>query len=159
MPHRASADDLRFRRDFEAGLTTPSEFGHRGHVRLAYVHLCEGDADAAHRNLRGALTAFLARHGIDPAKYHETLTRAWVLAVRHFMDRSPGTRSAEEFMARSQRLFDKDVMLTHYTRDALFSEAARREFIAPDLDPIPAAATPAGECRGADSGLGLRPAG
>jgi hypothetical protein len=142
MPHSVSADDLRFRRDFEAGLIAPSEFSHRAHVRLAYAYLCDGDTDAAHVNLRGALTAFIARHGIDPAKYHETLTRAWVLAVRHFMDRSPDTRSAEEFMARSERLFEKDVMLTHYTREALFSEAARREFVDPNLSPIPATATP-----------------
>ena len=36
------------------------------------------------------LHAFLACHGITPAKYHETITRAWILAVRHFMD--TGTR-------------------------------------------------------------------
>ena len=71
------------------------------------------------------------------------VTRAWVLAVRHFMDRFPGTQSAEEFMAHSQRLFDPGVMLTHYTREALLSEAARREYVARDLEPIPVAATAA----------------
>lgn len=29
------------------------------------------------------------------------------------------------------------VMLTHYSKDLLFGEAARREFVEPDLEPIP----------------------
>lgn len=139
MSHRPSTDDLRFRVEFESGHFLPAAFDHRAHVRLAYVHLCESGPDAAHGNIRESLHTFLTRHGIDPAKYHETLTQAWVQAVRHFMDRNPGTESADEFMAGSPRLFETDIMLTHYSREVLFSDAARKTFVAPDREPIPAA--------------------
>lgn len=92
MTHRSSAEDLMFRRAYETGEIAPAAFDHRAHLRLAYVYLSELDDDTAFRAMRDALRAFLERHGIDVAKYHETLTRAWILAVRHFMAKSPGHR-------------------------------------------------------------------
>lgn len=60
--------------DFEEGRVTPEQFDHRAHVRLAYVYLTEGGVEAAAHAIRGALLAFLDRHGIDAEKYHETVT-------------------------------------------------------------------------------------
>lgn len=94
--YKVSPEDVAFRRAFESGLVAPAHFDHRAHVRLAYVYLAELDADAASASMRAALQAFLRHHGVAPTKYHETLTRAWTLAVRHFMEvtraRSRGIR-------------------------------------------------------------------
>ena len=86
--------------------------------------------------MREALLNFLAHNSIPPSKYHETMTRAWVLAVRHFMNRSASTSSAD-FIARNQELLDSKIMLTHYSASVLFSPDARAGFVEPDLDPIP----------------------
>lgn len=137
MPHTISAQDRTFRGDFEAGRVTPSEFDHRAHVRLAYVYLTEGSVDAAAESMRNALLAFLERHHIDAAKYHETLTRSWILAVRHFMERTPATLSADAFIAANPVLLDSRVMLTHYSASVLFSPGARAQFVEPDLEAIP----------------------
>lgn len=67
---------------------------------------------------------------------HETLTRAWVLAVRHFMSRSP-SRSFAEFAEKSTPLLDSKVMLTHYSAGVLFSPGARASYVEPDLETIP----------------------
>lgn len=134
--HAASESDLQFQRAFEAGGIQPSEFNHAAHLRLAYVYLVEGGLNHAEQRMRESLLAFLDARGIPPTKYHETLTRAWVMAVSHFMNRK-SSLSFSEFAANSQPLLDSKVMLTHYSAEALFSEHARAAFVAPDLEAIP----------------------
>ncbi len=135
--HVLSADDCAFRAAFESCTWPPADFSHRAHVRLAYTYLAECDVDEALERMRAAILRFLAHHGVDPARYHETMTRAWILAVKHFMVRSGDTSSADDFIDRNPPLLDSRIMLTHYSKDLLFSADARREFVEPDLDPIP----------------------
>lgn len=137
MKHQLSAEDADFREAFETGRVPPEQFNHRAHVRLAYAYLVESDPEAAGARMRSALQAFLRHHGIAPEKYHETLTRAWILAVRHFMERSSGSASAEEFMAGNPEILDSKIMLTHYSATVLFSAEARASFVDPDTSPIP----------------------
>ncbi len=135
--HQASDDDRAFRRAFESGRTAPAAFDHRAHVRLAYAYLVEDDADAATARMRDALHAFLRRNGISETKYHETMTRAWILAVRHFMARTPASASADAFIDANPVLLDAKIMLTHYSAGRLFSDEARAGFVDPDLQDIP----------------------
>jgi hypothetical protein len=135
--HRLSKDDRRFQASFEACAISAAGFTHGAHLRLAYVYLAQHDVDAALQIMRDAINRFLGHHQIDASKYHETLTRAWLMAVRHFMDRAGSTGCADDFLSKSAVLLDSNVMLTHYSKDVLFSAAARAGFVEPDLDPIP----------------------
>lgn len=137
MKHELSQSDRDFRAAFEAGAYAPADFSHRAHVRLAYVYLADWNVDIALERMRAALIGFLSHHHISASKYHETLTRAWVLAVDHFMHRTSESSSADEFIERNPVLLDSRIMLTHYSAGLLFSDAARAEFVEPDLDPIP----------------------
>ena len=138
VKHFLSADDERFRDDFANGTTTAAEFDHRAHVRLAYVFLVTEDVDSATARMRSALHAFMRHHGVDSsAKYHETITRAWILAVRHFMDRTAHSASADEFIEANPILLDTKIMLTHYSAELLFSPEARARVVEPDLQRIP----------------------
>jgi len=137
MKHELSTSDVEFRMAFEAGAIAPADFSHRAHVRLAYVYLADTDVNLALERMRGALLVFLTRNNIPASKYHETLTRAWILAVNHFMHRTPETTSSDDFIARNEVLLDSKIMLTHYSAGLLFSDGARQEFVEPDLDPIP----------------------
>lgn len=137
MRHRLAPSDRQFRHDFETCRLAPSDFDHRAHIRLAYVYLAEHADESALRMLREALQDFLEHHGIGPSKYHETMTRAWLFAVRHFMASSGSTSSADEFIERNEVLLDSQIMLSHYSADLLFSEKARAEFVEPDLEAIP----------------------
>jgi hypothetical protein len=130
--------DHEFVAAFEEGRLPPAHFDHRAHVRLAYCYLVLEPATAPER-MRAALLAFLDRNDIDPAKFHATMTTAWTLAVRHFMDRSPRAASADEFIEANARLLDKSIMMTHYSSALLFSPNARASFVPPDLAPIPGA--------------------
>lgn len=137
MEHRTSPEDEAFRTDFENLAVSAEAFGHAAHVRLAYVYLCGATAEDAYESMRDALRAFLRHLGADPGKYHETLTRSWILAVRHFMEESAPCSSAAEFVERNPSLLDSKLMLKHYSAEVLFSSEARDRFVDPDIASIP----------------------
>jgi len=136
MKHQLSPADCYFRSDFETCRVAPAQFTHEAHVRLAYVYLVEHDVETAVDRMRQALLNFLEHNSIPRSKFHETLTRAWILAVRHFMNRS-SSNSAAEFIEANPELLDTRIMLTHYSAGVLFSADARASFVEPDIDPIP----------------------
>jgi hypothetical protein len=129
--------DLQFERDFASGRVAPTQFDHRAHLRLAYIQLAIHGPHKAVEIFRESLQRFLDHHRIDPRKFHETLTQSWLMAVWLFMQRLGDTANSEDFVAKCHALQDPNVMLTHYSKELLFSDAARERFIAPDLDPIP----------------------
>lgn len=138
MKHLISADDREFQRRLEACALTVAEFDHAAHVRLAYVHLCGRDVDAAVRMMKASLLAYLAHLGVSQAKYHETITRAWIMAVDHFMRKSQEPfQSASDFMQANPELLDSRIMLSHYSAELLFSGEARQVFVVPDIQAIP----------------------
>ena len=102
------------------------------HVRLAYAYLCDNTPEVACDRMKASLLRFLAHVGASPDKFHETITRAWILAVRHFMDQAGPTGSYSEFIDRAPDLLAPSIMLTHYSAETLFSDAARSSFIRPD---------------------------
>ena len=137
MPHRPSTEDRAFRAQFEFCTFQVSDFDHRAHLRLAYIYLTEHDTETAHQLMREALLAFLEHNGVDPSKYHDTMTHAWILAVRHFMEASSSAESADSFINQNPEMLDSRIMMTHYSADVLVSDEARAQFVDPDLDPIP----------------------
>lgn len=137
MKHLSNVEDHNFRRDVETCKFPPAGFNHRAHIRLAYVYLTAYDTDTAHQLMRSALLAFLEHHGIDVSKYHETITRAWIMAVRHFMENTPSSESSDNFIEKNPRMLDSKIMMEHYSAEVLFSDKARAKFVEPNLDPIP----------------------
>jgi hexokinase len=137
MDHSVSAEDQDFRQAFEALEVTVEEFNHRAHVRLAYIYLCEMPVDEASQAMKRALLAFLDHLGAEATKYHETITRAWIKAVRHFMANTAACGCAGDFIDLNPKLLDTKIMLSHYSAEVLFSPKARGRYVDPDIDPIP----------------------
>ncbi|MEP6956943.1 MAG: hypothetical protein ABI883_08960, partial [Chthoniobacterales bacterium] len=106
-------------------------------LRIAYTYLTLMPFEGAAVAMETGLRRFLRQLGAPASKYHETLTRAWLLAVGHFMHASGAAASFEKFLQADERLLDQRIMGTHYTRERLWSDAARAGFVEPDLQPIP----------------------
>ena len=138
MNFNLSPADHAFASAFASGELDPAEFHHREHLRLAYVHLVRSGYPAAVRTVREDLLAFLDHHQVDPKKYHETLTQAWVKAVAHFMDRTERASGSIDFLNQNPAILDSAIMRSHYSRETLQSESARHNFVSPDREPIPA---------------------
>ena len=137
MTFQISQEDKTFKDSFECGAVLPSEFNHRAHVRLAYIYLGKSEPNVAYRKMKRSIRSFLNHHQIDANKYHETLTRAWTMAVYHFMVQSGSAVSSQDFLSKNSRLLDTEIMLTHYSKSLLFSDEARQHFVKPNLDVIP----------------------
>ena len=117
---------------------------HEGHIAatagLMLLHPAL-DAEAALPRLIRRLND---SHGVpngDTRGYHETITRFFVAAIRAELARADATRALH---VRVNALFETGAVaggkraLSPYWSDAvLFSAAARRGWVAPDLAPIP----------------------
>ena len=115
-----------------------TDFNHRAHLRLAYIYLSEGTTDEANDRVRETLTRILIHNKIEPAsKYHETFTKAWLMAMNHFMQKTVATDSADEFINKNPIMLDSSIMKTHYSDELFFSEQAKKVFVEADLAPIP----------------------
>ena len=137
MKHQASFDNISFINYFEACNIPLSDFHHKEHIKLAYVLLVQNDIDLAYAKMKTLLQNYLEHNGVPPEKYHVTITRAWLLAVVHFMHKSETSGSSEDFISQNEILLDTEIMFSHYSRDLLFSDKARTDFVEPDLESIP----------------------
>jgi hypothetical protein len=74
----------------------------------------------------------------DSGGYHETITRASLAAVRARLAAS-GAVLLHEILngLLASPLGDSGWLLEHWSRERLFSVAARRSWLAPDLKPLP----------------------
>lgn len=118
------------------------EWTHEAHL-AACLHIVRDRADLLpERDLPVIIRRYNESVGgvnDDHQGYHETITQAFIAAIRvHLAERPPGERLVELVNAllvspRGMR----DWPLNHYSRDLLFSVAARRAFVAPDHEPLP----------------------
>lgn len=137
MKEQLNAADREFLTKFEACALTAAEFGHREHLRVAYAYLRLNSFDEALAKMEAGLRNLLTHLGAPASKYHHTLTEAWLRAVQHFMQKSGVTEDFEKFLETAHPLLNKEIMGTHYSTDLLWSDAARANFVEPDLQPIP----------------------
>lgn len=142
MKYKVSKSDIKFLDAFEACSIPVDEFHHKEHIRLAYILLAQTDIDNAYEKLKTSLLNYLEHNGVPSSKFHETMTRAWLLAVKHIMHLSAPSTDSEDFIYRNDIVSNKEVMFTHYSRDLINSSKAREKFIEPDLEPIPTHTTP-----------------
>lgn len=136
MPHKASADDLRFKASFESFEMESADFKHLAHLRVAYVYLCESDVETAHEKMRNALQRFLEAKDSPPEKFHETFTYFWIYSVDRFMKSTPEAACFDAFLPTAEQLLDKMLVFSYYDPQTLMSETARVQCIPPDLQPI-----------------------
>ena len=137
MATQISQADRQFESAFLSGRFPLEKFDHRAHIRLAYIVTVGETVERAQQQMREALINFLEVKGVGASKYHETITRAWIMAVRHFLEQTDNSSDADDFIARHPQLLNPNIMLTHYSEELLFSEQARQHFIQADIEAIP----------------------
>jgi hypothetical protein len=118
--------------------TLPAElWTHPAHLRVAWLHLARFPLDEAHLLMRAGIIRLNAAHGlVETAQrgYHETITRAWLLLVAE-RRRADACADSRAFLERHR--LERDALLRYYSRERLFSAAARARFIAPNLADLP----------------------
>jgi hypothetical protein len=113
------------------------EFGHREHLRLAWLVL-EGSesVSAAVGEVSDIIRRIAETQGV-PQRYNQTVTCAWVLIVHH-VRANHHVQDFDQLLAAAPWLSDKRLLLRHYRSRTLASTAARISYVPPDLLAIPA---------------------
>ena len=127
---------------FEAATIPAAEWTHETHLVMGTWHVARlGPAEARER-LRAGIRRLNAAHGTvdsDTRGYHETITRAYVRLIAHFLGDRPAREPLDASVAAllASPLAARDLLARHYSRPLLFSVAARRGWVEPDLEPLP----------------------
>ena len=110
-------------------------FGHAEHLAFAWSALDEADTveeaiDVVSLTIRHAAT--LAG---NPEKFHVTMTVFWVRMLEHVRAAHPGVTSVEDALAVFPDLADASLHDRHWSD--INDEQARRQWVEPDLEPMP----------------------
>jgi hypothetical protein len=131
-----------------------TRFGHRQHIHVAWLAVRRYGTDEATTLVAEGIKK-TARYAGAPQKYHETISRAWILLVAHHITGDPVDDFAA-FADRHPQLLDKRLLTQHYRPATLSSQQARTGWVAPDLAPFPGADPAAPAPSAADSeGCGM----
>lgn len=119
---------------FENGTISRKDWHHAEHLTVALYYVWHHDFETALTKMRDGIFNLLKAFKIDlnvEMPYHETLTVFWLKTVKDFKD-SKKSCSTVEVCNDLVETFDKDYPLRFYTRELLFSDKARTEFVEPN---------------------------
>ena len=144
--YRPFPDDAAIRRVGEGLLarTLPrADWTHEAHLAATTWLVrdrCDIDLDARIASIISTYNEAVGGVNDDTQGYHDTITRAYLAGVRaHLGARDPAERLVDSVNALlASPAGQRDWPLRFYSRERLFSVAARRAFIATDLAPLPA---------------------
>jgi hypothetical protein len=114
---------------------------HRAHLAVA-LYYCERHSDEqALRLMREGIQRYnVATGGVntDSVGYHETITRFYVWLVNQCVRNGKLTGGlADRVNGLYARYGGRDLPLRHWSRERLTSVEARREWVEPDVLPLP----------------------
>ena len=139
-PYSSDAEIERIGRGLIDRSLPKAEWTHAAHFAAAFWLLRRPDVNAA-RDMPGFIRAYNEATGTpntDAGGYHETITLASLRAASAWLTARPDASlhvALAELLASS--FGRSDWLLTHWTRPVLFSVAARRGWIEPDVKPLP----------------------
>jgi hypothetical protein len=117
-----------------------AEWTHAAHFAAAFWVLSRADMDAM-RDMPGLIRAYNEATGVantDSTGYHETITLSSLRAARAWLSNRrdrPLHESLTELL--SSEFGRSEWLLTYWSKPVLFSVAARREWVDPDMRPLP----------------------
>lgn len=120
---------------FETGTISRDDWRHAEHLVVALCYLRTETLDGATAKMRAGLFNLLRAFGVDLEKempYHETITVFWMRTAYAYMLMN-GSLSFVEMANGLCELYDKDHPLKFYSRELLFSDRARAEYLEPDI--------------------------
>lgn len=120
------------------GSFPPGDFSHAEHIRLAWYYLTRWPLAEAMDRFERDFRAYVAHIGAQ-AKYHHTITRGLLELLATHLDDPLLRQDWNAFRADARPAFDDALALLkrHWSEDTLFSDAARKGWVAPDRAPLP----------------------
>jgi hypothetical protein len=126
---------------FECHTLPKTAFTHAAHVTVAACYLHASDAGEVLPKMRAAISSFNESVGganTETAGYHETLTVFWLRLVEDLLrQNSPASHLASAQLAVATFGESRGLHKDYYSGDVVTDRRARREWVEPDLQPLP----------------------
>lgn len=133
MSYQSDSEIENVVRGFESCETDPDEFKHPEHLVVAVYYLQALKREAALDRMRTSLMRFLDHHGVDRKQYNETITVFWLNMVAAKLNSIEAGVSFVERCNAVVASMNNKLVLEYYSPEHLWSDEARRTFVAPDL--------------------------
>ena len=129
-------DDDTFLTRFATRDLGPEHFDHRGHLRMAWLHLTRFELEEANRRVCEGIRDLAIRFDA-PEKFSHTLTEALTRIMAARMSEE-GRGDFERFLALNADLVGdaEGVLARHYSAQRLNTPRARTGWVEPDLAPL-----------------------
>lgn len=119
-----------------------SEWTHEAHLAACLWLLRERPEIDLPRELPAIISGYNVAVGgrnTETEGYHETITQAYIRLVAAFLAGNERGQGIAELVNKLlvSPLGRRDALLTYFSRERLFSVAARKAWVEPDLVPIP----------------------
>ena len=139
--YRTDHDIETLARKFVAAELPKSGWTHAAHFAVAVFLIRSPDHDAM-RDMPGLIRAHNAHVGTpntDTEGYHATITRASIHMAAHILETLPENASLTEAVKAvlDSPCRSTDWIFSYWSRERLFSVGARRDWVPPDLKPLP----------------------
>ena len=150
MPPFSSDAEIRAIGEGLLARTLPKpQWTHAGHCVATLYLMREHPELALERHLPGIIARYNEATGTpntDSGGYHETVTQFYIRALRGFAADLPAGLPLFEICNRllASAVIDRELPFRYYSRSLLFSVAARRHWVEPDLAPLDFAPVPDG---------------
>ena len=132
------AEVMELVRSFEDATISRDDWKHAEHLVVAVYYLTHHDLETAYGKMKnGILNLLVKAFNVDLKKempYHETITLFWMRTVAEYNASKNGASLLEKANEVAYK-WDKDFPLKFYSRELLFSDRARAEFVDADLRP------------------------
>jgi hypothetical protein len=129
--------DDEFVRAFLQGWPAGVHFGHREHLRLAWLVIERHGPELAAEIVGDGLRRMAAAQG-QSVLYNDTMTRFWIRLVVHVRNVKGPLVGFDGAIELVPMLLDKGLPFRHWSRELMFSAEARERWVEPDLLPMPA---------------------
>ncbi|MDE2220393.1 MAG: GNAT family N-acetyltransferase [Gammaproteobacteria bacterium] len=131
---------------FERGEVTPAEWTHAAHLIAGYWYVTRLGAAAAIDEMRRRIcyhNEAVGTPNTDDSGYHESITRLYVFGIAAGIARRPAVAFEPGLQALlASPMANSSWPLQYYSRERLYSVAARRSWVEPDLQPTPGSTAP-----------------
>lgn len=138
MKYETESEILDVVRGFENGTISREKWKHAEHLTVAFYYIKNSNSlIEATDKMRSGIFNLLKSFGVDLEKempYHETLTGFWMKCADDLIKTQNGYSIVDAANLVVENLGDKDLPLKFYSREFLFSDAARKDFVEPDLE-------------------------
>lgn len=126
-------------REFEERTLPYDEWTHMSHVRVGFLYVYGHRFDQAVGLMREGIQKYnQANANRVRMGYHETITVAFLRLIAARIEKDAGVASgcSIAFCERHPELLDQRMLERHYSRELLFSDEARSNFVPPDLSQV-----------------------